>query len=229
MTSLCRKIADLPVFQGSILALIIFNAMLMGVATIPEAYDGIGNLIDPILYLSQVVFGVEILIRFMAFAPRFREFFHEFWNRFDLVIVLLSFVPAVGSFVVVARLLRILRVLRLISVSNRLRDFADRVLEFLDEAIGAAFVAFILGYIFALSGYYLFSESDPTHWGSLSASLKSVFYLLLLQNVASYVEPALQATGAAVVYFILLYFSYWALVMGTLYAALVQSGRRADG
>jgi len=78
MTSLCRKIADLPVFQGSILALIIFNAMLMGVATIPEAYDGIGNLIDPILYLSQVVFEIEILISFLAFAPRFREFFHEF-------------------------------------------------------------------------------------------------------------------------------------------------------
>lgn len=227
MTNYCRLIAESEFFQTFILLLIIASALTLGLETVPEVYDQFYFIFDPFFYFCQVAFGFEILVRLQASSPRYREFFGDFWNRFDFVIVALSFTPAVGPFIIIARVLRLVRALRVISISDRLRNFADRIHESLDEAIGAAVIALVWSYIFSLSGYYLFSELDPLHWGSLTRAAKTLFYLLLLQDVASYVEPLLKVSVWSVFYFLLFYFVYLTLALGTLHAAIVQSLREA--
>lgn len=203
--------------------LILLSAISMGLETVPEAYDQFYFLFDGFFYFCQTAFAIEILIRLQAHCPNYKNFFKDFWNRFDFVVVALSFIPAVGAFIVVARLLRVIRLLRTVSLSDRLRGFADRSLDCLDEAIGAAALALILGYIFALSGYYLFSEIDPSKWGSLGSSAKSIFYLALLQDVPSFIDPLLANSKFSILFFLLLYFVVGFILLGAIHAAIVQS------
>jgi voltage-gated sodium channel len=194
----------------------------MGFETILEAYDRYYFIFDGFYYFSQAVFGFEILIRLLAFAPRVGDFFKSFWNRFDFVIVALSFLPAVGPFVVIGRLLRLLRLLRVLSVSDRLRGFVDRLGAAVDEAFAAGFVISVWSYIFILTGNYLFSDWAPQHWGSFSQSLKSVFYLLLLQDVPSLLEPLYTHSKFAIAYFIFFYLVFGTIVLGTIQAVVGQ-------
>ena len=71
-----------------------------------------------------VFFLVELVIRFIA-SRGFKDFFSKGWNIFDFIIVVGSLYPAAGSTLFIARLLRIFRVLRLVSMIPELRLLAN--------------------------------------------------------------------------------------------------------
>lgn len=216
MIKLCRKLADSEAFQSFILCLILLTAVSMGAETVPHLADGFGSLFLFLDYFAQAVFAFEICVRLLAFAPKFSKFFKDSWNTFDFVIVGASFLPGIGSFALVARLLRVLRVLRVLSASGRLRAFMDRLKESLDEVALAGIVVAILGYIFTISGHHLFSEIDAAHWGSFSSAMTSTFYLLLFQDVQSFVAPVVKASEGYLIFFLLFYFAFASLVVGVL-------------
>src|SRR3712207_6245846 len=77
-------------FEPFMIALILVNAVLIGLETSPEfveRYDGwlhVGN--DIILGF----FIVEALLKITAVAPRWRLYFGDGWNLFDVAIIILS-------------------------------------------------------------------------------------------------------------------------------------------
>lgn len=223
MVGLCKRISDSDAFQGFVLFLIIVTAIAMGLETVPSMADEYSEVFLILFYVSQVVFVCEIVMRIVACAPSFGTFFNHPGNTFDFVVVSASLLPGVGSCAIVARLLRVLRVLRAFSVSDRLRVFTARLTEALDEAVYTAVVVAILCYIFSISGHYLFAELDPTRWGTLGRSALSIFYLVLLQDVPSYVSPLISVHSGSIVYFIVLYFVFASLLLSVLTAAINQS------
>jgi voltage-gated sodium channel len=146
-----------------------------------------------------------------------------FDGLFDFAIVILSFLPAIGAFIVIARLLRVLRVLRAISMSERLRAFMDRLTDTFDEVLYSSLLILILGYIFAISGHFLFYEVDPNNWGNLWRATLSVFYLGLLQDVSDFVDPVIASSAFYLFYFICFYLIQFGLILSVLNAALTQS------
>jgi voltage-gated sodium channel len=223
MIKACQKVANSDVFQSFILCLIILTAVSMGLETIPELVDAHYLIFDGLFYFTQTIFALEILIRLLAFAPNYKRFFDEFWNVFDFAIVILSFLPAIGAFIVIARLLRVLRVLRAISMSERLRAFMDRLTDTFDEVLYSSLLILILGYIFAISGHFLFYEVDPNNWGNLWRATLSVFYLGLLQDVSDFVDPVIASSAFYLFYFICFYLIQFGLILSVLNAALTQS------
>jgi hypothetical protein len=65
---------------------------------------------------------VEIAIRLLAHWPHLGRFLRDGWNVFDLAVVAASLLPQAGAFAMVARLARLMRVTRLISVLNNLES-----------------------------------------------------------------------------------------------------------
>ena len=106
---LCRRVVERPWFQNGVLAVIVLNAVLIGLATDPDTLAGHRGLFRLANQLIQVVFVVEIAIRLVAYAPRVHRFFADGWNVFDFAVVALSLLPAVGPFATVARLARLLQ------------------------------------------------------------------------------------------------------------------------
>lgn len=167
-----------PSISRIIIALIVINAVILGLETSPAIMNAIG----PVLVVANkailAVFVLEIMLKLIAFGPRF---FRSGWNLFDFFIVGIALVPASGPLEIL-RALRILRVLRLLSQIPKLRAIIEALLRALPGMGWTALLLVLVFYIFAVMGTMLFRESFPEYWGNLGLSLFSLFQIMTLES-----------------------------------------------
>ncbi|MFM1848603.1 MAG: hypothetical protein RL417_2077 [Pseudomonadota bacterium] len=222
MSPWCKRLAESEGFETFILSLIILNAALMGLETSGTVQSHYGEGLHYAFVVSQIIFVVEIGIRLGAYAPKFREFFHDFWNSFDFIVVAASLIPAVGGFAAIARVARVFRVMRIISVSDEMRAFIEGMGRSLGLLFKATVLLAVLGYIFAISGFYLFSEVAPASWGTLADSFRSVFFLALLQRVPEFFTEAVLGGLAGKIFFPVFYLVYGGVLINLIAAVTAQ-------
>ncbi len=186
-------------FTRFIIALIIINAVILGMETSPAMMGHVGGLLLATNTLILAIFVVEILLKLIAFGPRF---FRSGWNVFDFFIVGISLVPAAGPFEIL-RALRVLRVLRLLSQIPRLRAIIESIMRSLPGIGWTALLLVLVFYIFAVMGTMLFRDSFPEYWGNLGASLFSLFQIMTLESWSSGIaRPMLEVYPWIWVYFV---------------------------
>ncbi|MEO1104332.1 MAG: ion transporter, partial [Pseudomonadota bacterium] len=112
-----RKIITSNAWETTIIAVIVFNALTLGLETSDSIMAVYGEILLAIDNVVLGIFVVEIVLRLYVHRLRF---FRDPWSLFDFTIVVIALIPASGPFTVL-RALRILRVLRLISVVPALR------------------------------------------------------------------------------------------------------------
>lgn len=129
-------------FELFVIGVIIFSALVIGVKTypLPKTLLQVITIMD---WMIILIFLIEIVIRFMG-EPEKKRFFHNGWNLFDTLIVVVSLVPIENSdMALIGRLVRIFRVLRMVSIIPELRMLLNSLLKALPQ----------LGYVDAI--YYL--------------------------------------------------------------------------
>lgn len=169
-------------FQNFIMAVIIFNAITLGLETSQGIMAAGGGLVGTVLHildkLALGIFVIEIALKLFAWRL---GFFRQGWNIFDLLIVGISLIPASDSLSVL-RGLRILRALRLFSMVPTLR----RVVESFIKAIpGMSAVIAVLGlvyYICAVMATKLFGGTFPDWFGTLGESMYTLFQVMTLES-----------------------------------------------
>lgn len=169
-------------FHFGTLALIVLNGLLMGLETVPEIMARVGPTLLTANAVIQSLFVAEIALRILSFWPTPGRFFKDGWNIFDFSVVALSLLPIGGQFATVSRLARLLRVTRLISVSFELRLIVQTMLRSIPSMGHVSLLLGLLIYVYGIVGFYLFSATDPFHWGSLGVAMLSVFQLLTLEG-----------------------------------------------
>ena len=101
-------------FEVFIMLVIMASALTVGAKTYDISPVAMGFLEVADVAIT-IIFLIEISIRFMATHPK-SQFFRNGWNVFDTLIVFVSLVPIDNSdMALVARLVRVFRVLRMIS------------------------------------------------------------------------------------------------------------------
>ncbi len=193
-----QKIIESSKVQKVIIALIVINAIILGIETI-EMPENLYTFFVWIDHLILAVFVLEIVAKLLVY--RF-AFFKNFWNLFDLAIVSISLVPSAGALSVL-RALRVLRVLRLISTVSSLR----RVIEALIRSIpGLGSVTIIMGlifYVFAVIGTNLYQDDFPQWFGSLGKTMYSLFQIMTLESWSmGIVRPVMEKFPMAWFFFI---------------------------
>ena len=200
MTRYFSTLKDNRIFQFTVVAIIILNAILIGATTYdldPLFLDTI-HLLD---YAITIFFVIEILIRFIGEKNK-AEFFKSGWNIFDTIIVAISLIPIPNnSSYLVLRLLRIFRVLRLISVIPELKKIIEAILESIRRVFFVSLLLFIILYIYATIGSILFADDDPSRWGDLGISLITLFQVLTLSSWETVMLPMQAIYWWAWVYF----------------------------
>lgn len=188
-----------PAFTNFIVAVIIFNAVLLGMETSPALMGRFGNLILTLDQLCLAIFVVEIFLKITARGFRF---FRNGWNVFDFVIVGIALVPA-GQGLAVLRALRILRVLRVISVAPRLRRVVEGFITAL-PGMGSVFLLMtIIFYIGSVIATKLFAPSFPEWFGSLPASAYTLFQIMTLESWSmGIVRPVMEIYPQAWLFFV---------------------------
>jgi voltage-gated sodium channel len=207
-------------FRSAILFLILLNAFAMGLEASPDAADGYQTALEWVFLVSQVIFVAEIAARWLV-TPR-GEFFRDSWNRYDFVIVALSLMPAVGEFVLVARILRVLRVVRIVSVSDALWGSVLRRHSGLRAVTLALVLVLLSGYVFALAGFHLFGDDLP-QWASLAQSVSSLVRSLTPGGLAA----ALKSSSALLVFHAVFYVALLSIAVN-LGASLLRTSRGAS-
>ena len=168
-------------FRNFIMAVIVFNAVTLGLDTLPFNADWFMQSLPLIDRVVVGIFLVELALKLVAYRLRF---FRSGWNWFDLIVILASVLPMAGSFSVL-RSLRILRAFRLFSVMPEMR----KVVEALLRAIpGMGAVMAVLGltfYVSAVMATKLYSETNPERFGTLGDTAFSLFQVMTLEGWAT--------------------------------------------
>jgi voltage-gated sodium channel len=178
----CRRIAENPRFQKFILAVIVLNALFMGIETSHALMASHGALLHLLDRIIQAIFIVEVSIRVTAFWPSLGKFFKDGWNTFDFSVVVLSLLPVAGPFAAVARLARVLRVTRIVTHSEELKLIIGTMLKSIPSMGHVSMLLGILLYVYGVIGWHLFHETDPARWGTLSSGFWALFQILTLEG-----------------------------------------------
>nr|WP_245746063.1 ion transporter [Evansella caseinilytica] len=189
-------------FTRTIISLILFNAVVVGL----ETHEGLYSKYKDVFYKIDLallwIFTVEIIIRILA-APRLQGFFKNSWNWFDIIIVSAGHLFIGAHFVTVLRILRVLRVFRAISVIPSLRKLVDALLLTIPSLGNIMLLMSIIFYIFGVTGTMLFREVAPEYFGSLQLSLLTLFQVVTLESWASQVmRPIFDVHPWSWIYFV---------------------------
>ncbi|MFG6157263.1 ion transporter [Halomonas sp. 1390] len=188
-------------FELTVIAIIILSALLIGAKT----YEETSRFQQWLLAMDVAVtvfFLVEILIR-MAAEKRLRDFFRQGWNVFDFLIVTASLIPLDDSEVVLlARLLRIFRVLRLVSMIPELRVLMAALVKSIPRMGYVALLMFIIFYIYAALGSFLFHEVDEGLWGNIAISMLTLFRIATFEDWTDVMYATQELHGWSWVYYL---------------------------
>jgi voltage-gated sodium channel len=218
-----RRVAENPVFQNVVLAVILVNAVVVGLETDPALAERYHGLFGPLEMVIQTIFVIEIAIRLLAHWPRMMGFFRDGWNVFDLAVVLASLLPQAGAFATVARLARLLRVTRLVSVFPELRLIITTMLKSIPSMGHVLMMLSLLLYVYAVVGVYLFREHDPARWGGLASAFLTLFQLLTVEGWVEVQTAVLDDLPFAWLYFMSFIFVAVFVVVNLFIAVVINN------
>ena len=169
------------IFELTVIAIIVFSALVTGAKTY-EIGSTVGNIVVWLDMFITLFFLVEVMIRLIA-EPRTFDFFKKGWNVFDFLIVTASLIPVDGNeTVLLARLLRIFRVLRLVSIIPELRILINALIKALPRMGYVVLLMFIIFYIYAAIGSFMFEHINPTLWGNISIAMLTLFRVATFED-----------------------------------------------
>ncbi|AZT85054.1 ion transporter [Marinobacter sp. NP-4(2019)] len=176
-----RRIETSKVFQGAVIAIIILSALTIGAKTydMPPLVEQILGVLDNAITLF---FLIEILFRFSVCADK-KRFLLDGWNLFDTLVVIGSLIPLDNSeAVLLGRLLRVFRVLRLVSVVPELRFLINSLLKAIPRMGYIALLMFIIFYIYAAMGSMFFAKVDENLWGDVAIAMLTLFRVATFED-----------------------------------------------
>lgn len=190
MIAALSKLIDAPLFERTIISLIVVNAVILGLetsASVTASYGGILAMLDRAIL---AVFVAELAARL---AVRGWRFFRDPWSLFDLFVVAIALVPATGSLSVL-RALRVLRILRLITVVPSLKRVVGGLFGALPGMASIGLLLFLIFYVFAVIVTKLYGEALPDKFGTLGASAFTLFQAMTFDDWSgSIVRPLTEA------------------------------------
>lgn len=185
--------------RNFIVAVIIINAIALGLETSPFMQRHFGGVLVVLDRLVLGIFVVEIALKLFAFGGRF---FRSGWNLFDFAIVGIALLPGTGPLAIL-RSLRILRVLRLLSSIKRLRMIIESLLAAIPSIGWIMLLLLMVFYIFAVMGTHLFGAHFPEWFGSVGASMYTLFQVMTLESWSMGIaRPVMKEFAHAYLYFV---------------------------
>lgn len=193
MIAALSKLIEAPLFERTIIALIVVNAVILGLETsaaVTASYGGVLTVLDRVIL---AIFVAELAARLTVRGWRF---FRDPWSLFDLFVVAIALVPATGSLSVL-RALRVLRILRLITAVPSLRRVVGGLFGALPGMASIGLLLFLIFYVFAVIVTKLYGEALPDRFGTLGASAFTLFQAMTFDDWSGSIVRPLTEAGFA--------------------------------
>jgi voltage-gated sodium channel len=218
-------------FQGFVIFIIILSALMIGAKT----YD-----ISPLMERSLVIldwgvtvfFLVELCLRFIVCENK-KRFFFDGWNVFDTIVVLGSLVPLQNAdAVLIGRLLRVFRVLRLVSVVPELRFLINSLLLAIPRMGYIALLMFIIFYIYGAVGSLIFQQINQELWGDVSIAMLTLFRIATFEDWTDIMYETMAVHPISWIYYLtfifLTAFVFLNMMVGTILEVMSAEKNKKD-
>ncbi|MCC4834511.1 ion transporter [Shewanella sp. 10N.7] len=198
--SVLKKVDQSKTFQGFVIFVIIVSALSIGAHTyhLPPWLEQSLWALDIAI---TAFFLFELIIRFMA-SDGIKSFFSKGWNIFDTIIVIGSLVPLGGSTILLARLLRIFRVLRLVSMVPELRMLINALLKAIPRMGYIALLMFVIFYIYGAVGSMFFAHVNDFLWGDVSIAMLTLFRISTFESWTSIMYETMEVYPLSWIYYL---------------------------
>lgn len=167
-----------PIFERIVTALILVNAVTLGMETSPSITAEIGGLLTALDHVILAVFVFELVARMIVFGTRF---WRDPWSVFDFLVVAVTLMPATDNLSVL-RALRIVRALRLVSAIPSMRRVVNGLLIAIPGMSSIVVLLMLIFYVFAVMGTNMFADSLPERFGTIGSSLLTLFQVMSLDG-----------------------------------------------
>lgn len=222
----CARTADATWFNVAIFAVIVINAVILGLAT----YDSVENDYGDLLHLANEVilgiFVVEIAVRLVGFGSRPQDYFKSGWNVFDFVIVGASFVPGIRENATLLRLVRLARVLRVVRLLPDLRVLTVAVGRSLPGVASLGVLTVLLVFVYGMVGWVLFGDDNPD-FANIGDAMLTLFVTLTLENFPDQLAAGREVSDWAIPYFLSFVLVGAFLVLNLLIGVVISSMEQA--
>lgn len=196
------RIVDSNAFQMVISAVIILNAIVLGLETYVAEDSPTFTLLMRLNDAFYLVFLAELITRMVSYFPRPLNFFRSGWNIFDFVVIGAALIPAVRAQAEVIRLLRLARIARLLRFLPDARVLIATMGKAIPSVFSMIVLVVLLLFIYGMIGVVLFGEALPSELGNIGSAMMTLFILLTLENFPTYLDQAQQVTPFASVFFL---------------------------
>lgn len=167
-----------PRFEQVIMALIIINAIILGLETSDVVMSAIGPLLHILDRIILSIFVIEVALRLIA---DFKGFWRNPWRVFDITIVTIALIPATGALSAM-RAFRVLRILRLISQVRAMRRVVTGLLSALPGMGSIVALLGLIFYVYAVIATKLFKDTFPEWFGTIGESSYTLFQIMTLES-----------------------------------------------
>ena len=197
-----QRVAAAAWFHWGVVGVIGVNALVIGLDTSAFLAERYGAWFKAANQLFLGIFVVEAVVKLIAQWPRPQRYFKDGWNVFDFAIIVVSLLPSTGELATLARLARLLRVLRLVSALPELRLIVTTLVRSIPSMFNVVCLMSVIFYIYAVAGYHLFHDIDPTHWRTLGIAALTLFRVVTLEDWTDVMYAAMAHHWWAWAYFV---------------------------
>ena len=181
--------------------------------------------------LITFIFLSEISVRFIGEETK-RNFFKNGWNVFDSLVVGVSLIPIEGSeMAVIGRLIRIFRVLRMVSIIPELRLLLNSLIKALPQLGYVILLMFIIFYIYAAVGSIIFASINSVLWGDISISMLTLFRVMTFEDWTDIMYETMEVYPFSWLYFLsfifLTTFAFLNMVIGIIVNVMEEENAQA--
>ena len=226
MPSRLQETIEAPLFRRTVVGLILFNALVIGLETYPDIAASYGTLLNAADRLVLWLFTVELALRWAA-APGW-AFFRDPWHWLDMAVVATGYVPG-SRFFTVIRLFRILRVLRALTVLPNLQRLANALLRGLPLLGDVLVLLGILFYVYGTAGTFLYRAISPDYFGSLHQSMLTLFQIITLEEWAAIMRTVRPAAPGCWLYFVSFILLGTFVALNSLISVILRNLEALDG
>ena len=194
-----KGLVSSPRAERLVTVLIVVNAVTLGLETAESVNAALSPWIGWLDKAIVAVFVLELAARLAAEGP---AFFRRGWNLFDFAVIAVTLIPATGNLSVL-RALRILRVLRLVSVVPQMRKVVEALLHAIPGLGSISSLLLLVFYVGAVMATRMFGEAFPEWFGSIGASMYSLFQIMTLESWSlGIVRPVMEVFDWAWAFFV---------------------------
>ncbi len=210
-----------PAFSRTVTALIIVNALVLGLETVPEANAAMGPWLRSIDFVILWIFVGELALRLIAYGPRF---FRDPWSCFDFLVVAISLSSLSGLSAL--RAFRVFRVLRMLNAFPPLRKVVTALLSAIPGVASVGVILAIILFVASVIATKLFGPQVPL-FADLFTSMLTLFKVMTLEGWPDIADETLAVYPYAWIFFVV-YILVATLTMLNLFVAIIVSAMESE-